>query len=270
MPTPFTSTVLRNDYIPTHPGKSDFVAVHTGAIVPMSEGEFGGFPLFPTFGGVHVLARYGDGAPYSTVDLTATTDANSAIAPGLNGLVFSLANATDDTTLTSKRTLLTAAGQLWLATGTVQTTDFANTAQLMGFVTSTTVDPLTTAPADGVYISHANAAATKSTVIENTNAAVASATLANATNSTFSRWTLKFFLGSAAAYSWGEAWIDGTRYGFTAAQNAALYKVVGTTAATLAFSIGQLSFGTNKASAAANFWAGVITGLPDGFTASIP
>lgn len=268
MPTPFTSPALKNDYIPTHPGKSDFVEMHHNLIVPFSEGEYGGFPLHPQFGGVHILTAYGNGSPYTTTDNTTTADGTGSVAPGLNGLTFTCSNGTENATVLSKRNLLTAAGQFWFATATFQAADAVNTSWLAGFVTSTSTIPLNTAPADGVYVAHGTDAVLKMTVIENTNAAVTQ-NLSNSANNTWDRVTIKFYLGSSAATSWGEVWVNGTRYSFTAAVTAALYKVVGTTAATLAFNIGQKSAGAGRVSKVAHWYAGVLPGLSDGFGSSI-
>ena len=273
MPTPYTSTVLRNDYIPTHPGKSGAgIAQHSGSIIPFAEGEFGGFPSGYLAGVTShlVLGSYTNGDYGHTDNNTHTTDSSSTIAVAGKGLVLtSSGNANEDTGITGLRTIVAATGQLYLFTTTLQQADPANTGLAAGFVTSTAVDPLGTEPTDCVrFASAVNAATVVGRMVENGNAATDTATLSTMANATDTRLTLKFYLGTTAAASWGEFWVDGTRTPMTAAQLADLFDMVNVTAPTLTFIVNQRASAA-KTTTIRNYFAAVIPGLTDGFAATI-
>lgn len=203
---------------------------------------------------------WGGWAPYDSNQWTRTLDNSSTVTYGANGLVITT-NATpttlDDAAHTSKAAQAFVRNLRYKAIGGTYHSGTTHMGLMFGFVTSSTTEGRSTAPADGVWLHKVeSAAAVVGRVVENTNAAVDQA-LGSVTATTWFRVGVEFWLddptGSAtitSAHVKGGFWF-GTRYAntfypFTSAQKTAVAAMFNTTAPTLAFHCNAWVNGTTQ------------------------
>lgn len=209
--------------------------------------------------GKKTLMAIGGLSPYVEAQYTATKENSSTIAEAGDGLRFQTdATATDedDITITSARTYTIAANKIFTMTAKVKVSHATSFGFLVGFVTSGSTVPGSTAPADGVYFikAHSSAALT-ARVIENSQAADdvtdfmdadGTASAVTIVADTFVELGMKFMAGSSADNSWGEWLVDGFVTKMTAAQVTAVYTMLATTPAVLAAHVGFRVDGTTQ------------------------
>ena len=136
-------------------------------------------------GGKKTLMAFGGWLPYVAAMYEETKENSSTIAPGADGIVFQTdATATDEDDITagSRATQAIAQDKVWAMTAKVRVSHATSFGFVVGFVTSTSTVPGSTAPADGVYFIKAHSAAgVTARVIENSAAADDQATFNNST-----------------------------------------------------------------------------------------
>ena len=259
------------EYRPTHPGLEQGAAVSDKMHFSASEGQYG-FQAANQLSAMEGKINFGGFGGYQTFvpaqwTTTLDTPAGASINYGAGGGVVITAATVpvtnDEDNITSLQTVLTSQGKVFSFMTRIQTGN-SSMGVSVGLVTSSAVHIVSALPADGVYFNRPNSSSTiTAKVIENSNASndLALFNLANGVNGVLSAPALtdvvigaKFMSGATAALSWGEWWANGIRTPFTAAQVTAIFNLVNTTPATLAFLIGGKILGTTQRTATVS-WA---------------
>lgn len=236
-------------YLSSKPGV-ETTRVQDQMRVDWSQSHIGGFPAFrdlaePTGNWLPILDLRPGVYVAANAGVTETKDNSGTIAvvATTGKLRFqTTASPTDNDDIAingSTVTPLITSGKWYKGYLKVQVSSAANYGLIFGLVTAGGTEYFTAAPADGIYFIKAkNAATIVGRVVENSNAADDSATLATLSDATDIELGFSFKIGTSAADTVGYWEVNGTRTAFTANQLDALYKIYGTTQATLCAHLG--------------------------------
>jgi hypothetical protein len=238
-------------YIGTKPGLEEQDNIYESLIVASDSGILGQFPAF------YDLSQYGNTAKvlmrilpappiYVATDhgVTEVKDNTGTIATtAATGVLTFTTNASpsdnDDLSIQGPITDVLVQNKWYVGFCRVKVSSAANMGLIFGLQTAG-AQPLAADPADGLYFKKAkNAATLTAEVVENSNASDDTGTLATMADDTYDVLGFRFKIGTSATVGTVLEWlVDGTKTAGTPAQLDALYKMYGTSVATVVPYIG--------------------------------
>lgn len=245
-------------------GREQIGPAHNQLAIDPAERQWGFFPAtwLASMDQIPVLLSFGGLHPYTPGMVTETKDNSATIGavPDGIGIRFQTGGTpadNDDVAISGLNAAKPALGKDWFGFCRVQMPDVSNMGFTFGVATSGLGELFTANPDDGVFFYKAkNSAALTLRVCENGNGPVnitdfafASGTGAlNFTNNTDLVLGFHFRIGSSAASSTGEVWMNGYRTVLSSSQISALYAML-TTPTSLSPYLGFRVNGTTQKSA---------------------